>query len=780
MIQPEIRDISVEDMRRFGFGSYLNGGNTSPGDNKYASAADWVALADAMYQASVDDSLDGSVIPTMWGTDAVHGHNNLVGATLFPHNIGLGAMGDPVLIEAIAKATALEVRATGVDWAFAPTVATARDDRWGRTYESYSESPDVVKDYARAAVYGLQGHPGRDFLQQDSVLSSVKHFIGDGGTYLGDDQGDNRDTEQQLLNIHGQGYVSGLTAGAQIVMASFNSWHGEKVHGSYYLLTDVLKQQMGFDGFVVGDWSGHGQVKGCSNESCPQAINAGLDMFMAPTDAWRPLFYNTLAQVKSGQIPIARIDDAVTRILRVKARFGLFEQGKPSQRPYAGDQNLLGQAAHRKIARQAVRKSLVLLKNHGNLLPLSPTQHIFVAGDGAHNITKQSGGWTLTWQGTNNSNSDFPGATSILEGITEQVTVAGGVVSYDVAGNYTHKPDVAIVIFGENPYAEGHGDRTDVAYQPGDKTDLAILKRLQAAGIPVVSIFLSGRPMWVNAELNASDAFVAAWLPGSEGAGIADVILRNQRQQIQYPISGKLSFSWPNSPYIQVNEGDDPQPILFPFGYGLHYGEHDPLGDDLNETLEAATGQNSERLLYNGQMHAPWLLWLGADSQREQVTSNASRLGQVAYRTADKQVQEDAMHITFSGEGPGQVLFNSKSNFREDLRSDLLQHGELKITVNVHDIGEQPVFLRTQCDSDTQQPCGATLPLMQPAAVLLDRWQIYTVPLRCIAAAGMEFQNTTVPFALYSEGRAAFTLSKVSIVTHAEARDAPCLTVTGE
>ncbi|HBY38407.1 MAG TPA: beta-glucosidase, partial [Alteromonas sp.] len=406
IVQPEIRDVTVEDMREYGFGSYLNGGGSFPNNNKHATPDEWIALAEAMYQASIDDSLDGSTIPTMWGTDAVHGHNNVIGATLFPHNIGLGAMRDPALIEKIATATAKEVRATGIDWIFAPTVAAARDDRWGRTYESYSEDPEVVGAYARAIVTGLQGDISDGNIDDQHVVSTVKHFVGDGGTEHGDDQGNNIADEETLFRIHAQGYVEGLGAGSQSVMASFNSWHGEKLHGNKYLLTDVLKDKMGFDGFVVGDWNGHGQIEGCSNDNCPQALLAGLDVYMAPTPTWKPLFHNLVAQVQSGEIPMSRLDDAVRRVLRVKVRVGLFDLPSPANRSLSGDKSIIGHPEHRAIAREAVRKSLVMLKNNDHLLPLEPNSKVLVAGDGAHNIGKQSGGWTITWQGTGNENSD--------------------------------------------------------------------------------------------------------------------------------------------------------------------------------------------------------------------------------------------------------------------------------------------------------------------------------------------------------------------------------------
>ena len=417
MIQPEIRDITVEDMRKYGFGSYLNGGGAYPNNDKHATPADWIALAESLYQASIDDSVDGINIPTMWGTDAVHGHNNVIGATLFPHNIGLGAANNPKLIEQIAAITAKEVMVTGIDWVFAPTVAVVRDDRWGRTYEGYSEDPQIVKAYSYAIVEGLQGSVNGDFLSDQHVISTVKHFLGDGGTENGIDQGDNIASEQDLYDIHAQGYVGGLKAGGQSVMASFNSWHGVKNHGNKYLLTDVLKDKLHFDGFVVGDWNGHGQVANCTNESCAQAVNAGLDIFMVPTAAWKPLYENTIAQVNNGDISQARIDDAVKRILRVKFRAGLFDKPSPANRPLSGKTELIGQASHRDVARQAVRESLVLLKNNQGLLPLAPNAKVLVAGDAADNIGKQSGGWSITWQGTDNQNSDFPGATSIYAGI---------------------------------------------------------------------------------------------------------------------------------------------------------------------------------------------------------------------------------------------------------------------------------------------------------------------------------------------------------------------------
>ncbi|MEA5462395.1 glycoside hydrolase family 3 protein, partial [Leptothoe sp. PORK10 BA2] len=396
-IQADIADVTPEDVRRYHLGSILNGGNSAPSEDMHAAPDQWLALADKFYAASMDQSKGGQAIPLLWGTDAVHGHNNIVGATIFPHNIGLGATRNPKLIQKIGEITAREVIVTGMDWTFAPTLAVAQDSRWGRTYESYSEDPEIVAQYATAIVTGLQGELNtHSFLSDQHVIATAKHFIGDGGTQRGKDQGDNIDSEADLRDYHGVGYPPALAAGVQTVMASFSSWHGQRLHGHKPLLTDVLKERMGFNGFVVGDWNGHAQIPGCSTQSCPTAFNAGIDMFMAP-DSWRELHHNTVAQVKSGEISRSRLEDAVRRILRVKLRLGLFEKPKPSARPLAGNYSLLGHPNHQAVAQQAVRESLVLLKNNNNLLPLPTDQTILVTGDGADDIGQQCGGWTLSW-----------------------------------------------------------------------------------------------------------------------------------------------------------------------------------------------------------------------------------------------------------------------------------------------------------------------------------------------------------------------------------------------
>ena len=631
MVQADIRYVTPEDVKTYRLGSILNGGGAFPGNDKHADISVWVALADRFYDASMDSSGGAPAIPVIWGTDAVHGHNNVIGATLFPHNIGLGAAHDPDLVQRIGEATASEVAATGIDWTFAPTVAVVRDYRWGRAYEGYSQRPQLVRAYAGRMIQGLQGvadTPG--FLNTDHIVATAKHFIGDGGTDQGIDRGDNLASEQELLDIDGQGYVAALEAGVQTVMASYNSWQGEKMHAQHHLLTDVLKARMGFDGVVVTDWDGIDEVQGCSKDHCAQAVNAGIDMFMVP-ELWRTFLENTVAQVRAGDIPESRIDDAVSRILRVKLRAGLFEKGRPSSRPLANKRALLGAPEHRAVAREAVRKSLVLLKNTGSLLPLRRNVRVLVAGDGADDIGKQSGGWTISWQGTGNSNSDFPGATSIFDGIRATVTAAGGTATLSKDGSYRSRPDVAIVVFGENPYSEWHGDIRSLAYRgadpvdvarpapevpppgvwrepqvsapgsrptgsPATDPDLALLLSLHKQGVPVVAVFLTGRPRGITAELEASDAFVVAWLPGSEGEGIADVLFRSARGTVNFDFNGKLSFDWPSAPPQDgSNRGDGPNSPLFAYGFGLTYCiRHcdEPLSQELWRTQPSSMSQN--------------------------------------------------------------------------------------------------------------------------------------------------------------------------------------------
>jgi beta-glucosidase len=561
VVQPEWKSISPSEAAQYHIGSIENGGGAVPGGNKHSSVQDWINLIEPYYDASVDPARNRVIIPLIWASDAVHGHNNVYGATLFPHNIGLGAAHDADLIRRIGEITAAEVRSTGMDWSFSPTIAVARDDRWGRTYESYSEDPKIVAQYAAAMVTGLEGS-GSTFLDKDHVISTAKHFLGDGSTDGGRDQGDSLVSEADLIRLHAAGYAQAIGAGTQSIMASYNAWHGVKMHANKALMTDALKGQMGFDGFIMGDWNAHGQIPGCSNGDCAVAFNAGLDIFNAPQD-WKALCASLVREVNDGTIPKARLDDAVRRILRVKMRMGVFDEPAPDKRP--DTHQPIGTAGHRAVARQAVRESLVLLKNNG-VLPIKPNATVLIAGDGANNIAMQAGGWTLSWQGADNGPKDFPGATSIYEGLKAEIDAAGGQALFGPDGTSAQKADVAVVVFGENPYAEFMGDQSDVALHHDNAESLELIKKLKAQGIPVVAVMLSGRALYVNPQINAADAFVEAWLPGSEGEGVADVLTGKN------DFTGKLSFSWPKRPdQTPLNVGDATYDPQFAYGFGLSY-----------------------------------------------------------------------------------------------------------------------------------------------------------------------------------------------------------------
>jgi len=577
MTQAEIKSITPAQVTKYYIGSVLNGGGSWPEQNKHAGIGDWLSLADRYYDASM--ATDAAVkIPVIWGTDAVHGDNNVFGATLFPHNIGLGAAHDPALIEAIGQATARAVRATGVDWAFAPTLAVAQNVRWGRTYESFSSEGPLVREYARAYVRGLQG----DF-DDHHVMATAKHFIGDGATWNGVDQGQARVSRRDMINVHGSGYFGALDAGVLSVMASYNSWNDladgldyGKMSGARALLTGALKDKMGFSGFVVSDWNAIGQLPGCSNASCPQAINAGIDMVMVPDD-WQAFIANTTKQVEDGQIPMARIDDAVSRIVRAKLRMGLFGK-RPSQRAGAGDAAALQSRA---LARRAVRESLVLLKNNGGVLPLKAGAKILVVGKSADSLPNQAGGWSSTWQGNENSNADFPQGETILAGIRAADGTAN--VSYsETAAGIDLKPfDAIVAVIGETPYAEMKGDITlPATLRHSDRypQDLAVLQAVAKAHKPVVTVFVAGRPLFVNNLLNLSDAFVAAWLPGTEGGGVADVLFAERTGNGRVDFRGTLAMPWPGvpCPYAAGSQGRS-TPWLFAPGYGLRYAARHEL-----------------------------------------------------------------------------------------------------------------------------------------------------------------------------------------------------------
>ena len=470
MVQAEFGSATPDEVREYKLGSIIAGGDAAPGKNVRATAAEWLALTDEYARAAASASGSHVPIPLLFGIDAMHGHGHIPGATIFPHNIGLGAMHDPELLTRIGRVTAAEVASTGVDWTFAPTIAVVRDVRWGRSYESYSEDPALVAAYSAAMVSGLQGALGTpDFMAPGHTLATAKHFVGDGGTIRGRDQFDNRMPLPEFARVHGAGYPPAIDAGVLTVMASYNSWQGIKMHGNRALLTGVLKERLGFNGIVVGDWNAHEEVPGCTKFDCPAVIIAGLDIVMAP-DGWKELYRNTLRHVRSGSIPASRIDDAVRRILRVKALAGLFERPLPSLRPEAGHFEQLGSAAHRAVAREAVRKSLVLLKNDGGLLPLSPHGRILVAGAGADNIGQQSGGWTIDWQGAHNTNAEFPGATSVYAAIKAAVTAAGGTASLSPDGQFTDH-----TVRGDRRFR-----RESVRRVPGRPRNARVLTRRQA------------------------------------------------------------------------------------------------------------------------------------------------------------------------------------------------------------------------------------------------------------------------------------------------------------
>ncbi len=590
MTQPDALLISPEDVRTHYIGTVLVGGDGWPRGDRRADATAWRAVADKLWEAST--TTDAQVkIPLLWGIDAVHGQGRIHGTTIFPHNIGLGAAHDPGLVRRIGAATAQQMRVTGQDWNFAPCVTVPRDDRWGRTYEGWSEDPAITRIYAQEYVAGLQNMDAKpDPKKPYGAIASAKHFLGDGGTQDGVDQGLNVSTEAQLINVHGQGYFGAMSGGVQTVMASFNSWipapkrpprfgdvEAAKIHGSKYLLTEVLKQKMGFDGFVVGDWKGHGQVPGCTVARCARAINAGVDVFMV-ADEWRPFIRETIELVKKGEVPMARIDDAVTRILRVKMRMGLFDMPRPSARPGATDAARL---VFHELATEAVQKSLVLLKNDGNVLPLDRKAKVLVVGTSADSIENQTGGWTIEWQGRNNRNSDFPAGSTVLEGIRRVVGEANVSVSQNGEGDVSGF-DVVIAVIGETPYSEMMGDLTPGLNPRAPDTmeharlhpdDLRVLERVSGKGKPVVTLFLSGRPLLTNKELNRSDAFVAAWLPGTEGAAIAPVLFKGPDGKPAKDFTGKLSFSWPKVDCLPQNAGEPGYAPLFPFGYGLTYAD---------------------------------------------------------------------------------------------------------------------------------------------------------------------------------------------------------------
>ena len=761
IIQGDIGSIRPEDIKKYPLGSILNGGNSAPGGDNRSGAQKWLALADEFYKASKECDLEGGpFIPMFWGTDAVHGHNNIPGATFFPHNIGLGCARNPALLGKIGAITALETRVTGLEWTFAPTVAIVRDDRWGRTYEGYSEAPEVTVSYVAELVKGIQGEPGSaDFLKGPHVISTAKHFCGDGGTTGGKDQGDNQMSEHDLMNLQAAPYPVAVEAGVQCVMASFSSWQGKKLHGHKGLLTDVLKGRMNFDGFIVGDWEAHGQLPGSSNTDSLAALHAGLDMYMA-AGSWKGLFETTLKQAENGEVNMDRLHDAVRRILRVKIRSGLMEAGLPSTRPYAGQFELLGKPEHRAVARQAVRESLVLLKNNGGCLPLAPSSTILVAGDGADDIGKQSGGWSLTWQGTGNTKKDFPGGSSVYDGIKEQVEAAGGKALLAVDGKTDAQVDVAVVVFGEDPYAEFQGDVETLAYSPTDDTDYKLLKKFKDAGIPTVAVFISGRPLWVNRELNACDAFVAAWLPGSEGVGIADVILKSADGNVQNDFKGKLSYSWPKLPnQTPLNVGSREYDPLFEYGFGLTYAdktELPALSEDPGADYVAA---NVENFFAAGKAVAPWRIYLadGVSSALVEDTKGSSPNKVLEIISEDDAAQEDIKTLKFSG--PSSFFISSSA---VDLSRQ--STGDMALYMRYR-INEKPEGNLSLAIDGPEGGLGSQPLSGEVANAEIGQWKELSVKLSCFCDAE-NLKSVTSPVVIRSSGKASISISDIRLMAN--------------
>jgi beta-glucosidase len=535
-------------------GSVLSGGNSELPD---VSAAGWSAYTERLQKRALSTRLG---IPIIYGIDAVHGHNNVRGAVLFPHNIGLGATRNPALVEEAARITAIEVAATGMHWTFAPCIAVPQDERWGRHYEGFGETPELAETLGAAAVRGFQG---KDLSAPRSILATAKHFIGDGGTYNGVDRGETKGDEATLKSIHMPGYVAALKAGAESVMVSYNSWNGQKMHGNKRLVTDVLKGELGFKGIIVSDWNGIDELPGDALQHIEQGVNAGIDMMMVP-DKYRQFIDGLKKNVADGKVPMSRIDEAVRRILTVKLKMGLFE--RPFGNP--GDRALIGSAEHRKVARQAVRESQVLLVNRANTLPIRPElTRVVVAGRAADDLGMQSGGWTITWQGSSGRPTD---GTTVLDAVKREMTGRGatGTITHVKPGDPPPRGDVAIVVIGEPPYAEMKGDRPDLSLDPAD---VAAVKAAKSAGMPVVVVLFSGRPLILEPILDDVDALVAAWLPGTEGEGITDVLFG------RYNPTGKLSVTWPRTmSQIPINvtpKGQKPQGALFDYGFGLSYAK---------------------------------------------------------------------------------------------------------------------------------------------------------------------------------------------------------------
>ncbi|MFC5527820.1 glycoside hydrolase family 3 N-terminal domain-containing protein [Rhodanobacter ginsengisoli] len=781
MTQAEIKSITPAEVTRFYIGSVLNGGGSWPAGNKHAGIKDWLALSDAYYDASM--ATDAAIkVPIIWGIDAVHGDNNVFGATMFPHNIGLGAAHDPALIEAIGAATARAVRATGVEWAFAPTLAVAQNARWGRTYESFSTEGPLVRAYARAYVTGLQGDFG-----DHHVMATAKHFIGDGATRNGKDQGEAGVSRFDMINTHGAGYFGALEAGVQSVMASYSSWDDVaagvdygKMSGARALLTGALKDKMGFDGFIVSDWNAIGQLPGCSNASCPQAIKAGIDMVMVPDD-WKAFIANTTRQVNDGEIPLARIDDAVSRIVRAKLRMGLFGT-RPSQRAGAGDAGLLQSRA---LARRAVRESLVLLKNNHRALPLRRGAKILVVGKSADSLSNQTGGWSLTWQGTGNGNADFPNGESILAGLRDADGAANVSYSETAQGVDLKAFDAIVAVIGETPYAETMGDilpSATMRHSDRHPEDLAVLQTVARAHKPVVTVFVAGRPLYVNDLLNLSDAFVAAWLPGTEGAGVADVLFAARSAAGRYDFRGTLAAPWPAVPCPYAGAASDKAGRwLFAPSYGLRYPDHHVMSTLPTYPAVDACAEASALSVFHTLAVPPFALYLADGNPQHPAHEVGTDLNAVIewpashpllrLRTVQVNTQQDAKSVSWLGTG----RFFARSPQSRNLMPLVAAHAALQFDVVIATPARGAVKVYMGCGEHCTRSVDLTRTFGRYAS---GTRHTVSIPLQCFIRGGSDLSHVDVPFGMLASAPFSAAFADVKIVRAAAGRaDLPCASV---
>lgn len=799
MIQAEVQQLEPDDVRIYKIGSALNGAGVWPRKNKYSTALEWAQMIEPYWLASQEGFRGRPFnIPFAWATDAVHGHNNLFGATIFPHNIGLGATHDENLIRRIGRVTALEIAASGIDWTFAPTVTVPCDARWGRFYEGYSDDPELIMRFAAQMVFGLEGDE-QDARDGNNVIATVKHWIGEGGTKWGIDRGVNVCPEERLRHVHAAGYLAALNAGAQVVMLSFSSWKSEqnydfdphtrapyngKLHGSRYLITDVLKQQMQFDGIVITDWDGHSEVSKCTLQDARYCFNAGADVLMVEArQDWLAVIQATLADVRADRISMSRIDDAVRRILRVKRRAHLSLRVQPTKRALVrNSRQIVGCEGHRSVAREAVRKSLVLLKNKKQILPLSPKARILLAGSGANDITKHTGGWSLSWQGHDVSLEDFPGAMTIgmavrravgEERVTEWTEVESGT-------NMPH-PDAAIVVIGEDSYAEMHGDIRPwrsleyASLKPSYKEDLETIRVIKARGIPMVVIFLGGRPLYISEEIRLADAFVVAWLPGTEGEGITDVLFAKEDGSVRFDFQGRLPVSCPATrrsfsiAYPAVYDGLtggevalarlEKHQSLFPRGYGLNYASPARASEELDrivldpQVAEQHPGPPSENFALLGPNVTTRFdlrisgngCWVGIDvSRTEPMEILLGRLEPVDYLG-----RGDAFSLDFNGRIACFYIQFPDLETRH-LCNYVSAGGLLAFSVRMPAKPSGKVLLACHNCFPSQGAldvthlfCGAEL----------NQWVELRVPLASLAKAGSEFCRINVPFMLYTAAK---------------------------